>query len=665
MASGDVIVVVSNLEADESSEPPKQLTSEDTGEAKESEAAAEVITLSSGKEEVPTSQPEALNPSEATDPLTITEVVPDVSIQDVVETVIEEAPPISEASGSQMVLNSNTAAVIQTIIDALTAAAAEANSEEAELQKEAGTSSENEADTSTDNPKSLADDPNSATDAAAALQALASQASGMSATDAIAHLQQMLQVSPNVVSSLVNEVASEVIIMAQAVQNATQAVESLIDDEDSGEDLSEIKKTKGGVLKIHKCPECYKGFSLRSTLTKHLQRHTHETKCAQCDKIFFSQVKLATHIRTHHTPSEKVRDVLCPECGKGFYNHAKLRVHMRGHTGERPYPCAFCEKRFICTSHRKRHERLHTGEHPFVCDTCGKGFGSPSNLKDHTYTHTKENPYPCNICGKGFTQWGAMMRHIAAIHEKRKDVKCPLCNKCFSRKDYLKLHIQKCHWNKCPNCKETFETDEIFEVHKIQCSLSPGTSTRSTPRTPTKRRATVSPRKAATSPRKSQQQQQQSGSPQIKVVLTPARKKARKSPVVPPINRRKRTNPSHINQLMSIYDQFDDDPLADPEYEEEAAMEEGEEEVEEIVEEEGVGVDQEEILVQEEVKVTGVTEQGEGEGTREEDGGTTDGEQEETQQEPQPDLGVVSSATLESLVNALVHASRQEMSKEE
>ena len=448
-----------------------------------------------------------------------------------------------------------------------------------------------------------------AADAAAALQALASQTSDMTAPEAIAHIQQVLQVPYHVVSSLVSEVAHEVIVMAQAVQNTTQAMESMIEDEqpnDSAEETVDVLKTKSGVPKIHKCPECNKAFSLRSTLSKHLQRHTNETKCTQCSKMFFSPVKLATHIKTHHTPSEKVKDVLCPECGKGFYNHAKLRVHLRTHTGERPFPCAFCEKKFVCTSHRKRHERLHTGEHPFVCETCGKGFGSPSNLKDHTYTHTKENPYPCSICGKGFTQWGAMMRHISAIHEKRKDVKCPHCNKCFARKDYLKLHIQKCHWHKCPTCKTTFEFEVVFEQHKTECT-GPAITPKSTMKGPAK---TKSPSSA--SGRK--------GTPVKSPLLTPIRKKVRKSPsVVPPVSRRKRSDPAHVDQLMSIYEQFEDDPLADPDFQAEEQVEGEEEmmevleeveeeveedleeegEVEEIVEEEEVGLDQEEILVHE------------------------------------------------------------------
>ena len=673
MASSDVAVVVVNEPADKST--PKSPEGADQQQPPKADPM-EVVTLASNKDPVTT------GPESNTDPqdFVITEVIPSsgVAIQDVVETVIDEVsePPVPEQSISDQAVN--TATVIQTIIEALTAAAAEAKSlEESENQGKEATEGE-ESTSDQDKPSQGSD--SSAADAAAALQALASQTSGMSAPDAIAHLQQVLQVPSHVVSSLVNEVASEVIVMAQAVQNATEAVESLMDEEES-EDSSapmDIKKTKGGMLKIHKCPECHKGYSLRSTLTKHLQRHATETKCAQCDKIFFSQVKLATHIRTHHTPVEKSRDAICSECGKGFYSHAKLRVHMRGHTGERPYPCAFCEKRFICTSHRKRHERLHTGEHPFICEYCGKGFGSPSNLKDHTYTHTKENPYPCSICGKGFTQWGAMTRHIAAIHEKRRDVKCPHCNKNFARKDYLKLHIQKVHWNKCPTCKDTFESDEVFERHKDECVGVPSSSgggggaRSATPRAPVKRKATVSPRKAATSPRKAAQQQREQGSPQIKVLLTPARKKPRKSPVIPPMSRRKRTNPTHINQMMSIYDQFDDDPLADPDYadqEDEEYVpddeeEEGAEEVEEIVEEEGVDVNQEAILVQEEVlqdakDLEATAGEGEGEGEAGE-GGVEEGGAEQQQQQQQQavvaDLGSISGDTLESLVNALVSA---------
>ena len=49
-----------------------------------------------------------------------------------------------------------------------------------------------------------------------------------------------------------------------------------------------------------------------------------------------------------------------------------------------------------------------------------------SNVTAFEATHTTANLYPCTICGKlWFTQHEAMMQHIYAIHDKRKDVKCP------------------------------------------------------------------------------------------------------------------------------------------------------------------------------------------------------------------------------------------------
>ena len=433
-----------------------------------------------------------------------------------------------------------------------------------------------------------------AINAAATLQALASQILNMTAPEAIAHIQQVLHVPYDVVFSLVSELANEAIVIAQATLNTTEAMKSVQNTteamksaentteamvsiknkltNDSAEETFNIEKTKSKsqVPESHKCFKCNKVFCTNSTLSRHLQHHISEIKCTQCNKVYFSPIKLAAHIKVHQTV--KVKDTICPECGKGFYNHAQLKVHLRTHTGERPFQCTFCEKKFLCISRQKCHERLHTGVYPFTCDTCGKGFGSPSKLKDHTYIHTNKTPYLCNICGKGFSQWATMVRHISSIHEKKAGVKCPVCTKSFT-KYYLKIHMQKCHWMECPNCKDFFESYEAFEKHETVCSGFSSTALKSNGRFSAKHK-----------------------------LSSPS------SPVVPCVSLRKSSNPIYIDHLMSFYE---GDPLSYPNYEGvegeeeelvEEVLEEGEEEkgvVDKFEEGERVGMDQEDILVQE------------------------------------------------------------------
>ena len=78
------------------------------------------------------------------------------------------------------------------------------------------------------------------------------------------------------------------------------------------------------------------------------------------------------------------------------------------------------------------------------CPDCPFLAGEKSELKKHTNSvHAKKNN--CQFCGKSFVSPNTLKRHVAAVHEERKDFQCQICEKRFSRQGDLRRHVATVH----------------------------------------------------------------------------------------------------------------------------------------------------------------------------------------------------------------------------
>uniref|UniRef100_A0A8C0FWN8 C2H2-type domain-containing protein n=1 Tax=Chelonoidis abingdonii TaxID=106734 RepID=A0A8C0FWN8_CHEAB len=231
--------------------------------------------------------------------------------------------------------------------------------------------------------------------------------------------------------------------------------------------------------KPYHCPQCWRGFVVRSQLLIHQTIHnssdfnTHGRvdtgekhspyKCLLCGKSFVLSSDLIVHQRIH--TGEK--PYVCLDCGKSFKNNSYLTKHRRMHTGERPYKCLDCGKCFSQKSALLRHQAIHTGERPHECMECGKRFIQRSTLIRHQAVHTGERPHGCLDCGKCFTNRSSLIRH-QAIHTGERPHKCLDCGNSFIQRSNLIIH-QRIHTgykpHKCLACGKSFRKSSYLTKH--------------------------------------------------------------------------------------------------------------------------------------------------------------------------------------------------------
>uniref|UniRef100_A0A8C5WEM8 C2H2-type domain-containing protein n=1 Tax=Leptobrachium leishanense TaxID=445787 RepID=A0A8C5WEM8_9ANUR len=189
----------------------------------------------------------------------------------------------------------------------------------------------------------------------------------------------------------------------------------------------------------------------------------------------------------HSAPSSDMGKVSCSESdhvthgtnrGEGAFSSTfygenstpeSTLKHQHIRTEGQPFSYSESEKHGTDSIAPKKQMGIHGRRRQFKCPECDKCFTSTSNLSRHKVIHTGEKPYTCSECGKCFTSASNLAKHML-IHKGEKPFKCAECEKCFTQASDLTRH-RMVHTGikpyKCPHCLKGFTQASNLARHKM------------------------------------------------------------------------------------------------------------------------------------------------------------------------------------------------------
>ncbi|XP_066941920.1 zinc finger protein 62-like isoform X1 [Macrobrachium rosenbergii] len=277
--------------------------------------------------------------------------------------------------------------------------------------------------------------------------------------------------------------------------------------------------TKPQGNKPYRCCVCFRGFSYKQCLQKHLENHMSGaggaddtlkatkrklSKCKFCKIVFTSNFELQDHLQIHGKNVEKKKKVRekhfeCEVCGREFAFERAFLKHCQTHNMAHLYRCFVCERKFMnkrkISFHMKSHNKeglsevvpdfpeVGQGEHVKDREMCEKHYNGDVN-------HSVES----NLGGKN----GHVAPEIPKCFGHPKICKCVACNsdpvkeeKGQSTWKFLEGcdESRECNSQPCPTyrgpceleqkgaksyhclqCKRTFQDSGKLDRHKLICS---------------------------------------------------------------------------------------------------------------------------------------------------------------------------------------------------
>lgn len=101
-------------------------------------------------------------------------------------------------------------------------------------------------------------------------------------------------------------------------------------------------------------------------------------------------LRCANRTTLHVPPGQKPHQ--CSICWRSFSLRDYLLKHMVVHTGVRAFQCSMCGKRFTQKSSLNVHMRTHRAERTFQCNVCHRAFTHRTLLERHALQHAHHAP---------------------------------------------------------------------------------------------------------------------------------------------------------------------------------------------------------------------------------------------------------------------------------
>ncbi|XP_064089711.1 zinc finger protein 91-like [Macrobrachium nipponense] len=161
----------------------------------------------------------------------------------------------------------------------------------------------------------------------------------------------------------------------------------------SGVAFRKAHEYKHSQVKKYSCDICGKWFqsgNIRDKHAKTVHQELREHMCPQCGALFKAKSYLDQHLLQVHTTKERVK---CQTCGHDFKTEAILKSHIKlvHNTTSGKYACQVCKKTFFAPKDLARHNKVHTGEKNHVCPVCRRCFSRKDNMTSHLRTHSRES----------------------------------------------------------------------------------------------------------------------------------------------------------------------------------------------------------------------------------------------------------------------------------